>query len=61
RWVIYGPRTANIREFKALETVPRAAKIPLVNDLVATRTDSGLGVNFGHSITVRRTFRTHKK
>ncbi|MCB2262176.1 MAG: hypothetical protein LGR52_04450, partial [Candidatus Thiosymbion ectosymbiont of Robbea hypermnestra] len=21
RWVIYGPRTANIREFKALETV----------------------------------------
>ncbi|MCB2262693.1 MAG: hypothetical protein LGR52_07120, partial [Candidatus Thiosymbion ectosymbiont of Robbea hypermnestra] len=61
RWVIYGPRTANIREFKALETVPRAAEIPLVNDLVATGIDSGLGVNFGHRVTMRRTFGTHKK
>ncbi|MCB2262111.1 MAG: GxxExxY protein, partial [Candidatus Thiosymbion ectosymbiont of Robbea hypermnestra] len=50
-----------ICEFKALETVPRAAEIQLVNDLVATGIDSGLLVNFGHSVTVRRKFRTHKK
>ncbi len=50
-----------ICELKAVEALSRNHEVQLVNYLVATGTDSGLLINFGKSVTVRRKFRIYKK
>jgi len=50
-----------ICELKAAETFSRIHEVQLVNYLVATGIDTGLLINFGKSVTVRRKFRTYKE
>ncbi len=50
-----------ICEIKAVEALSRNHEVQLVNYLVATGIDTGLLINFGNSVTVRRKFRTYKK
>ena len=49
-----------ICELKAVEQLSRHHEIQLVNYLVATGINTGLLINFGKSITVRRKFRLYK-
>lgn len=50
-----------ICELKAVEALSRNHEVQLVNYLVARGIDTGLLINFGNSVTVRREFRTYKK
>ena len=49
-----------ICEVKAVETLSRNHEVQLVNYLVATGIDTGLLINFGNSVTVRRKFRIYR-
>jgi len=50
-----------ICELKAVEALSRNHEVQLVNYLVATGIDTGLLINFGQSVTVRRKFRIYKQ
>ncbi|MEN8128933.1 MAG: GxxExxY protein [Pseudomonadota bacterium] len=50
-----------ICELKAVETLSRNHEVQLVNYLVATGMDTGLLINFGRSVMVRRKFRRYKE
>ena len=50
-----------ICEIKAVEALLKNHEVQLVNYLVATGIDTGLLINFGNSVTVRRKFRTYNK
>jgi GxxExxY protein len=47
-------------ELKAAETVAKRHEVQLVNYLAATGIDSGLLLNFGSSVQVKRKFREYK-
>lgn len=49
-----------IGEIKAVEALSRNHEVQLVNYLVATGIDTGLLINFGNSVTVRRKFRVYR-
>ncbi len=48
-------------ELKAVESLSKYHEVQLVNYLVATGIDTGLLINFGNSVTVRRKHRTLRK
>ena len=48
-------------EFKAEEHLSKNHEVQLVNYLVATGIDTGLLINFGRSVEVRRKFRQYRK
>lgn len=50
-----------ICEIKAVEGLIRNHEVQLVNYLAATGIETGLLINFGNSVTIRRKFRTYKK
>jgi len=50
-----------IVEIKAVRTLHRQHEVQLVNYLTATGTDTGLLINFGESVQVKRKFREYKK
>lgn len=50
-----------ICELKAVETLSRQHEVQPVNYLVATGIDTGLLINFGNSVTIRRKFKTYRK
>ena len=50
-----------IVELKAVEELCKAHEQQLVNYLVATKIDTGLLINFGSSVKVKRKFREYKK
>ena len=50
-----------ICEIKAVEALSQNHEVQLVNYLVATGIDTGLLINFGNSVTVRRKFRMYNK
>ncbi|GAB6041261.1 GxxExxY protein [Endothiovibrio diazotrophicus] len=50
-----------ICELKAAEALSKNHEVQLVNYLVATGMDTGLLINFGESVTIRRQFRKYKK
>jgi len=52
---------AIIVECKALVAIVREHEVQLVNYLVATGIDTGLLINFGPSVAVRRKFREYRK
>jgi GxxExxY protein len=47
-------------ELKALQTLVKQHEVQLVNYLAATNIDSGLLLNFGPSVQVKRKFREYK-
>ena len=47
-------------ELKAIQTLAKQHEVQLVNYLTATRIDSGLLLNFGPSVQVKRKFREYK-
>ena len=47
-------------ELKAVQTLARQHEVQLVNHLAATNIDSGLLLNFGSSVQVKRKFREYK-
>ena len=49
-----------ICELKAVEVLTRQHEVQLVNYLAATGIDTGLLINFGTKVTVRRKFRHYK-
>ncbi len=49
-----------IVELKAIQSLNRDHEVQLVNYLTATETDSGLLLNFGSSVHVRRKYRLFK-
>lgn len=49
-----------ICELKAVENLTRQHEAQLVNYLAATSSDTGLLINFGKSVTVKRKFRKYK-
>jgi len=49
-----------ICELKAVEHITRQHEVQLVNYLAATGMDTGLLINFGKSVTVKRKFRKYK-
>jgi GxxExxY protein len=49
-----------IIELKALQTLVKQHEVQLVNYLAATNIDSGLLLNFGSSVQVKRKFREYK-
>lgn len=50
-----------ICELKACEALSKAHEVQLVNYLVATGMETGLLINFGSSVTVRRKYRERRK
>ena len=46
-------------ELKAAQTLAKEHEVQLVNYLTATRIDSGLLLNFGPSVQVKRKFREY--
>ncbi len=50
-----------ICEIKAVEALSKNHEVQLVNYLVATGIDTGLLINFGNSVAVRRKFRMYNK
>jgi GxxExxY protein len=50
-----------ICEIKAVEALSKNHEVQLVNYLVATGIDTGLLINFGNSVTVRRKFRMYRQ
>ena len=50
-----------ICEFKAEEHLCKADEVQLVNYLTATGIDTGLLINFGRSVEIRRKFRQYRK
>jgi GxxExxY protein len=48
-----------IVEVKAVENLSKKHEVQLVNYLAATRTETGLLINFGSSVEVKRKFRTY--
>ena len=49
-----------ICELKAVDALTRQHEVQLVNYLTATGIDTGLLINFGNRVTVRRKFRHYK-
>jgi len=49
-----------IVELKAIQNLLKEHEVQLVNYLTATKTDTGLLINFGPSVEVRRKFREYK-
>jgi GxxExxY protein len=49
-----------IVELKAVRSLDKAHEVQLVNYLTATGVDTGLLLNFGPSVQVKRKFRTYK-
>lgn len=49
-----------ICELKAVVTLSRQHEVQLVNYLAATGVDTGLLINFGNSVTIRRKFRIYR-
>lgn len=49
-----------IVELKAIQALTKEHEVKLVNYLTATRVDSGLLLNFGPSVQVKRKFREYK-
>ena len=49
-----------IVELKAVQFLTKEAEVQLVNYLTATRTDTGLLINFGSSVQVKRKYREYK-
>ncbi len=49
-----------IIELKAIQALTKEHEVKLVNYLTATRVDSGLLLNFGPSVQVKRKFREYK-
>lgn len=49
-----------IVELKAVENIKPIHEVQLVNYLQGTGTDSGLLINFGSSVTVKKKFRVYK-
>ena len=49
-----------ICELKAVEVLSHQHEIQLVNYLAVTGIDTGLLINFGNSVSVRRKFRTYR-
>lgn len=47
-------------ELKALQTIVKQHEVQLVNYLAATNIDTGLLLNFGPSVQVKRKFREYK-
>jgi GxxExxY protein len=47
-------------ELKAVLSLQKEHEVQLVNYLTATKIDTGLLINFGLSVEVRRKFRTYK-
>ena len=50
-----------IVELKAVQALHKRHEVQLVNYLTATGVDTGLLLNFGKSVQVKRKFRTYKK
>lgn len=50
-----------IVEIKAVQALAKAHEVQLVNYLTATGVDTGLLLNFGASVQVKRKFREYKK
>ncbi len=50
-----------IVELKAVQTLHKRHEVQLVNYLTATGVDTGLLLNFGSSVEVKRKFRQYKK
>lgn len=50
-----------ICEFKAIDRLSAVHETQLVNYLVATGIETGLLINFGRSVEIRRKFRQYKK
>ena len=53
-------RDTLIVEVKAVQTLCKAHEVQLVNYLTATKTDTGLLLNFGPSVQVKRKYREFK-
>lgn len=49
-----------IVELKSVRTLTKAHEVQLVNYLTATNIESGLLINFGNSVQVKRKFRDYK-
>ena len=57
---IYGSDECLVVEVKAVQTLIKQHEVQLVNYLAATNIDSGLLLNFGPSVQVKRKFREYK-
>ncbi|MCI0525423.1 MAG: GxxExxY protein [Acidobacteria bacterium] len=49
-----------IVELKAVQSLTKQHELQLVNQLTATKVDSGLLINFGSSVQVKRKYREYK-
>jgi GxxExxY protein len=49
-----------IVELKAVQSLTKQHELQLVNQLTATKVDSGLLINFGSSVQVKRKYRQYK-
>jgi GxxExxY protein len=47
-------------ELKAVLSLQKEHEVQLVNYLTATKVDTGLLINFGPSVEIKRKFRTYK-
>ncbi len=50
-----------ICELKAVDSITRQHEVQLVNYLAATGIDTGLLINFGKSVSIRRKFRNYQE
>ncbi len=50
-----------ICELKSVATISRQHEVQLVNYLAATGVDTGLLINFGNSVNIRRKFRIYRE
>ena len=57
---IYWAEERVLVELKAVLSLQKGHEVQLVNYLTATKVNTGLLINFGPSVEIRRKFRTYK-